>query len=188
MDAIVKEVDDMSKASVDEFVKGGAKRRPAEGENIVFNCGHSKKELDDITKCIEADKIVATAFLSRTHQAPFETQGEMALIGDNVSVTKVRFSDPKMSKEERKAASKQLVTMKMLRKDVHEKHDKSHRCSENCALKGKSLAVTMEPHGDNVQLLLLKGMPSSEACAGQRVMAFLRKRWPLKALFLLLLC
>jgi hypothetical protein len=179
MDAIVKEIDDMSKASVDEFIKGGAKRRPAEGENIIFNCSHSKKELDDITKCIEADKIVATAFLSRTHQAPFETRGEMALIGDNISVTKVHFSDPKMSKEERKAASKQFITMKMLRKDVHKKHDKSHRYSENCILKGKSLAVTMEPYGDNVQLLLLKGILSSEARAGQRVMAFLRKCWSL---------
>jgi hypothetical protein len=56
----------------------------------------------------------------------------------------------KMTKREKKAASKQFVAMPMLRKGQKKKCDKNHRCSENGILKGMSL----ESHGGNVQLLL----------------------------------
>jgi hypothetical protein len=175
MDEISQEIDDRSEALVDEFLAGGERRRPMEGENIAFTCSHSKKQLDDITKCIDDDKNVAANYLSRVHQSPFEIPGEMPPVGDRMSLTKVHFSDPEMSKKEKKAASKQFITMKMLRKDTYKKHDKCHRYSENPILEGKSLAVTMEQHGDNVQLLLLKRVLSVDAQVGQKVLAFLRE-------------
>jgi hypothetical protein len=107
------------------------------------------------------------------HQAPFKTDGEM-MVGD-FKVTKVHFSDEKMTIKDKAAASKLFITYQMLRDHEARKNDETYRYSENPVLKGKSLGITMKSCGCNVQLLLLKNALSLGARIGQKILAMLRK-------------